>query len=77
MGVFEQMVGIEPTPEPTNQTIIDGLEKGIQAMLELQSLRDAATAFITQAEACNFTDRHGHALEMNVAYRALKESVSG
>jgi len=42
----------------------------------LEEVATLISDFITQAEASNFTDRHGHALEMNAAYRALRESVS-
>lgn len=38
--------------------------------------RDAISDFIAQAEKCNFTDRHGHSLELNQAYLALKASVT-
>lgn len=47
-----------------------------EALDRFIKLGAAVNDFITQAEACNFTDRHGHSLEMNAAYRALKESVS-
>lgn len=31
---------------------------------------------IEQVEGSNYTDRHGHALEMNAHYKALKDSVT-
>lgn len=58
-------------------------QKLVEIQREHEDLKDGMVAwiglirdFITQAEACNFTDRHGHSLEMNAAYRALKDSVS-
>lgn len=64
---------------------VDALQA--QAILNVQRehsiLSDAMAAwvimvrdFIEQVEGSNYTDRHGHSLEMNVHYINLKESVS-
>lgn len=55
-----------------NQTTIYGM-----TFQEIAALKAAALDFIAQAEACNFTDDHGHPLANNAAYVALKGSVEG
>lgn len=69
--------------------IIPRLED-VQALAEIQRLKENTEAvmagvaewvkliraFVFMAEQANYTDRNGHALELNDAFRELKASVS-